>query len=204
MKSFHKLLDIIKTLRSENGCPWDKVQTLNTLDSLFLEECYELSYAIHENNIKEIREELGDTFFMLLLMAYITEQNNICTIDDIFNDASTKLIFRHPHVFGDIKISSKEEVMVNWEKLKKQEKQDRTNIFDGIPASLPDMMRFSKLMRKLKNHNQDISEYKENSDSPKALLKNLLIEYTNQHIDLVAILKEINRDIEYEAKDRGL
>ncbi|MGL4393800.1 MAG: MazG nucleotide pyrophosphohydrolase domain-containing protein [Brevinema sp.] len=204
MKAFERIFDIIETLRSENGCEWDRAQTLKTLDPLFLEECYELSDAIALQDSKEIKEELGDAFFMLLSMCFIAEEDGISSIEDILNAASDKLVFRHPHVFGDTKVSSQAEIIANWEKLKKEEKKDRKSIFEGIPVSLPDMMRFAKLMRKLKNNKQNILDYKEESSSKKAQLKNLLIDFAQDQVDLVAMMKEINHEIEHEAKSKGL
>lgn len=204
MKAFDRLLDIIKTLRSEKGCAWDKAQTLKSLDHLFLEECYELSEAIETNHKKDLQEELGDVFFMILLMSHIAEQENICLLDDVLNDASDKLIYRHPHIFGDLELSSQEEIIANWEKLKKSEKKERNSIFDGIPLNLPEAMRFVKIMRKLNNSHENLSEYKSDSNSEESQLQNLLIDYAQKGIDISKMIKQINKKIEQQAKDKGL
>lgn len=204
MKSFDKLLDIIITLRSENGCPWDKIQTLESLDKLFLEECYELSDGIHHGDKNDIQEELGDAFFMLLMMGYIAQQDGYTSLEQIFDDASTKLINRHPHVFGNRTVSSADEVISNWEIQKKLEKSDRDSIFDGIPISLPDLMRFDKLIRKLKNNSQDITAYFSPQQDSKSQLQNLLIQFALDNEDIIKMIKDINKDIEQTARKKGL
>lgn len=205
LKSLEELYNIITVLRSENGCPWDREQTIHSLDKLFLEECFELSEAIQLNNIKEIEEELGDVTFMLFLLSYIAHQDSICDLPTVYQQAKEKLIFRHPHIFNDKKEVSAEEVKQNWEMLKKKEKQDRTSLFDGIPKSLPDMMRFDKLMRKLSNAQEDLSHYKDSQiENKKSQLKNLLIEYYQEGANLPNLIKEINLDIEHKARNKGL
>ncbi len=195
-----ELYDIVAMLRSENGCTWDKAQTMQTLDSLFLEECYELSDAIRENNKTDITEELGDVSFMLFLISITGEQDGIYELDEVYTKAAQKLINRHPHVFGDVKADTEEQIIANWEQLKKQEKSERSSIFDGIPKSLPDMMRFDKLIKKLKNNNQDILEYKDKDNS----LKNLLIDYAAEGKSLSSLISSINSEIENEARKKGL
>ncbi|MGL4367446.1 MAG: MazG nucleotide pyrophosphohydrolase domain-containing protein [Brevinemataceae bacterium] len=204
MKAFDNLLDIIKTLRSEKGCPWDKAQTLESLDKLFLEECYELSEVVYEGGKEDIKEELGDVFFMILLRGYIAEQTGICTLEQILESAEKKLIFRHPHVFGKETARSEQEIAAQWEKLKKEEKSERTSIFEGIPKSLPELMRFDKLTRKLKNTNHSLREYYMNSTSSKDRLQNLLLDLASEGEDIIQLMHEINKDIEQQARDKGL
>ncbi|MGL5956143.1 MAG: MazG nucleotide pyrophosphohydrolase domain-containing protein [Brevinema sp.] len=204
IKSLEELYEIIKILRSEQGCSWDKAQTIQSLDSLFLEECFELSEAIHSHNQTEITEELGDVSFMLLLLSHIAHQDHVCDLPKVYQQAKDKLIFRHPHVFGDLTLSSQEEIISNWESLKKKEKAERESIFDGIPKSLPEMMRFDKLMRKLSNNKQDLQDYKDTDKSPKSLLKNMLIQYASEGFSISQIMKEINTEIEQSARQKGL
>ena len=204
IKSLEELYKIINVLRSENGCPWDKAQTIQSLDKLFLEECFELSDAIQENNSKDISEELGDVTFMLLLLSHIAQQDNVCNLPDVYNQAIEKLIFRHPHVFGDTTVANQEEVIANWELLKKKEKSERSSTFDGIPKSLPEMMRFDKLMRKLSTHNQNIQDYKDNASTPKSSLKDTLIQYASEGHSLSQLMTEINTEIETQARQKGL
>ncbi len=204
IKSLEELYKIINVLRSENGCPWDKAQTIQSLDKLFLEECFELSDAIQENNSKDISEELGDVTFMLLLLSHIAQQDDVCNLPDVYNQAIEKLIFRHPHVFGDTKVSNQEEVIANWELLKKKEKSERSSTFDGIPKSLPEMMRFDKLMRKLSTHNQNIQDYKDHTPTPKSSLKDTLIQYASEGHSLSQLMTEINTEIETQARQKGL
>ncbi|MGL4676735.1 MAG: MazG nucleotide pyrophosphohydrolase domain-containing protein [Brevinema sp.] len=203
-KSLEELYKIIEILRSEQGCPWDKTQTLQSLDSLFLEECFELSEAIHSQDRIAITEELGDVSFMLLLLSHIAHQDNICNLSEVYRQAKEKLIFRHPHVFGDLTLSSQEEIIANWEALKKQEKTERNSIFEGIPKSLPEMIRFDKLMRKLSNNHQNIQDYKDTNNSPQSELKNLLIQYASEGFSISKMVKEINTEIEQSARQKGL
>jgi len=204
MESFKKLLDIIITLRSENGCPWDKEQTLQSLNKLFLEECYELSDGIQEKNPEDIQEELGDVFFMLLMMGYIAQQEKITSLNQIFDNVASKLINRHPHVFSNQQLETSEEVISNWEALKKTEKSNRNSIFDGIPISLPELMRFDKLMRKLKNNSEDLTEYFSSNNDSKSQLQNSLINLFINNEDILQLINTINKDIEQTARNKGL
>ncbi len=204
IKSLEELYQIITVLRSENGCPWDREQTLQSLDPMFLEECFELSDAIQAHDTKEIIEELGDVSFMLLLMSCVAQQDEVCDLPTVYRQAKEKLIFRHPHVFGDENVSSNEEIISNWELLKKQEKSERDSIFDGIPKSLPEMMRFDKLMRKLSNNGQNAQDYVSDSNDSKSILKNMLIQYSLDGHNLSKLVKEINSEIEQDARNKGL
>ena len=204
IKSLESLYKVVQTLRSEDGCPWDKAQTLESLDRLFLEECFELSEAIQDKDPVHITEELGDVSFMLFLMTYVAEQDNILDIKEVYKKAEEKLIFRHPHVFGDLDISSPEEVLANWEELKKKEKSDRKSTFDGIPKTLPPMMRFDKLVRKLTNQNQVLIDYKSSENDLSSQLKNLLLDCAIEGEDLSSMLQKINLEIEQAARQKGL
>ena len=204
INSLEELYKIIDILRSENGCPWDKNQTIQSLDALFLEECFELSEAIQKNDSKDIAEELGDVTFMLLLLSHIAQQDNICNLPDVYTQAKEKLIFRHPHIFGNTTVNSQEEVVTNWERLKKKEKSERTSTFDGTPKSLPEMMRFDKLMRKLSTNDQNIQDYKDNTSLPKSTHKDTLIQYASDGHNLSQLMKEINTEIEAQARQKGL
>ena len=130
--NLEKLIEIISILRSENGCRWDKEQTHSTLKKNMLEEAYEAVEAIDENNIEHLKEELGDVLLQVVLHSQIAKEYNEFTIEDVAKQISDKLIHRHPHVFGNIKVQSTDEILDNWEKLKKQEKPERTSIMDGI------------------------------------------------------------------------
>ncbi|MDD3772584.1 MAG: MazG nucleotide pyrophosphohydrolase domain-containing protein, partial [Weeksellaceae bacterium] len=119
LKAFERLLDIMDDLRAQ--CPWDKKQTTESLRYLTIEEMYELSDAILENNKDEIKKELGDLFLHLVFYSKIASETHDFDIADVLNGICEKLIFRHPHIYGDTKINDEEEVKKNWEKLKLKE-----------------------------------------------------------------------------------
>ncbi|MBP3039315.1 MazG family protein [Bacillaceae bacterium Marseille-Q3522] len=122
-KEFSRLRAIIAELRGPNGCPWDKKQTHDSLKKYLLEETYELIEAIHEEDIDHIVEELGDVLLQVMLHAQIGEDAGFFTVADVIEGISAKMIRRHPHVFGNVKVESEEEVMQNWQQIKQTEKQ---------------------------------------------------------------------------------
>ncbi len=144
-KHFEKLIEIIGTLRGEGGCPWDKEQTPETVKRYIVEEAYEAVTEVENRNSAGIMEELGDLIFMTLFMAYLYQQNGDFSIEDILKKAASKMIYRHPHVFGDKHSCSTEEVKENWERLKQKEKEEKGTFLD-IPRSLPALMRAHRLV----------------------------------------------------------
>lgn len=138
---FDELVDLIATLRSENGCPWDREQTHQSLKRNLIEECYEVLEAIENKDTKGIVEELGDVLLQIMLHAQILSETEAVSIDDVIQGLSDKMIRRHPHVFGDESADSAEEVKQNWEVLKANEKRGQKptdNIFN-IPSDLPSL-----------------------------------------------------------------
>jgi len=144
-----RLIGIIATLRSEHGCQWDREQTHKSLRPNMLEEAYEAVDAIDDNNIENLREELGDVLLQVVLHAQIAKDNNEFDIEDIAKELSDKLVHRHPHVFGNQKVSSTEEILSNWDKLKKEEKKDRKSVLDGISKSQSALMSAQKISKKV-------------------------------------------------------
>ena len=144
-----KLVDIIAVLRSENGCPWDREQTHKTLRPNMLEEAYEAVDAIDDNDIPNLREELGDVLLQVVLHAQIAKDNNEFDIEDVAKELSQKLIHRHPHVFGNAHVNSANEVVANWDKLKNEEKTYRKSILDGISKSQSALMSAQKISKKV-------------------------------------------------------
>jgi len=147
MEQFQRLLNIIIQLRSENGCPWDKEQTVESLVPDIIEETYEVVDAIESGDEEDLEEELGDLFFLVLFVSYIKEQEKRLTVENILKKVSDKLIRRHPHVFSNIKVKSIDNIIENWESIKLSEakNQKRKTPFDGIPKGLPEIQRFKKL-----------------------------------------------------------
>lgn len=195
MQAFDKLLDIIITLRSDKGCPWDRKQTLKSLITPLLEEYFELGDAVQNNDPQEIREEIGDVFFMILLIAYVAEQQGIASLTEILDDASNKLVYRHPHVFGDMPLQTEEQVIKNWEMLKQQEKSYRTSIFDGIPKSLPASLRFEKIKRKISQQSRDLKQFKTYENNVQSQLKNLLIDLSMEGYNINDLIHQAVEEI---------
>ena len=156
LQSFNRLLDIMDELREK--CPWDKVQTNETLRANTIEETYELSEAILNNAPNEIKKELGDLLLHIVFYSKIGEEKNSFDIGDVCNAISEKLVFRHPHVFGDINIESASQVEKSWEQIKMKEKDGNKTILDGVPASLPSLVKAYRIQDKARNSGFDWNE----------------------------------------------
>jgi len=127
--TFEDLRDIIEQLRSENGCPWDKVQTHESLRADMLEEAYEAVDAIDKGDMDNLKEELGDVLMQVVFHSSIEAQKGGFTLDDVIQGICEKMVYRNPHVFGEISVDTAEQVLVNWEALKKKEKQQSLHSF---------------------------------------------------------------------------
>ncbi len=145
VEAFRKLLEVMDELRAK--CPWDKEQTLESLRYLTIEETYELSDAILERNIDGIKKELGDLMLHLVFYAKIASESNSFTIQDVLDAITAKLIHRHPHIFGDVKVKDAREVHDNWEKIKLKEKGNQS-VLSGVPGSLPSMVKAYRIQEK--------------------------------------------------------
>ncbi len=144
--SFLRLVKIMDELREQ--CPWDKKQTIHTLRPLTLEETYELADAITDNDWKGIKEELGDLMLHILFYAKIGSEQKQFELSEVINGICEKLIFRHPHIYGDVKVADEEEVKRNWEKLKM--KEGKKSVLGGVPPSLPAMVKATRIQEKAK------------------------------------------------------
>jgi len=145
-QNWDRLVQIMDTLRGENGCPWDKKQTRESLKPYLIEEAYEVLEAIEEKDAKKLKEELGDLLYQILFHARISKENSEFDIEDVLSASCEKMVRRHPHVFGDKKADSAEEVLKQWEEIKKGEKgNDRKSILEGVPAHLPALLRAHQL-----------------------------------------------------------
>ena len=143
---FLRLIKIMDELREK--CPWDKKQTIQTLRQLTIEETYELTDAITDGDWKGIREELGDLLLHIVFYAKIGAEQNQFTLDDVINGICEKLIFRHPHIYGDVVVADEEDVKRNWEKLKL--KEGKKSVLSGVPKSLPATVKAMRLQEKAK------------------------------------------------------
>ncbi len=149
LAAFERLLNIMDELRS--GCPWDKKQTFESLRHLTIEETYELSEAILEGDTDEIRNEVGDLMLHLVFYAKIGSETNDFDITDVLNGICEKLIHRHPHIYSDVKVADEEEVKANWEKIKLLEKGGKNevrSVLEGVPLSLPSLVKASRIQDK--------------------------------------------------------
>ncbi len=146
--AFVRLCETIATLRSPKGCPWDREQTLATIKPYTLEETYELLEAIDSNDNAAIAEELGDVLLQVVLDSQIAKDERRFDIVQVIEGITHKMVSRHPHVFGDVSASSVEEVSQHWDKAKRQEKQDRQSVLDGMPVDLPGLARAARIQKK--------------------------------------------------------
>ncbi|NIQ37031.1 MAG: nucleoside triphosphate pyrophosphohydrolase [Proteobacteria bacterium] len=144
-KNFKRLVSIMANLRSSHGCPWDREQTMESLKTYLIEEVYEIMEAIEGNDPEALREELGDLLFHILFLSRIAEEQGAFDIWDVIDRISKKMVARHPHVFGEKKVSSSRQVEVNWSDLKEKEKSNRRSILDGIPKHLPALLRAHRI-----------------------------------------------------------
>ena len=151
------LKNIIVTLRSENGCPWDKVQTHQSIKKSLIEECYEAIDALDNGTDKDFANELGDVLLQVVFHARMAQERGAFDFDDILYEICNKLISRHTHVFGEDKAGNEEEALYNWEKNKKKEKGLRSNteVLLDVPNYLPSLMRAEKLIKKAKDFNYE-------------------------------------------------
>ena len=145
LEAFNRLLDIMDDLREK--CPWDKKQTLESLRHLTIEETYELADAILDNDLEEIKKELGDLLLHIVFYAKIGSEKKAFDIADVATSISEKLIDRHPHIYGDVEVKDEKEVKENWEKLKL--KEGKNSVLEGVPRSLPAMIKANRIQDKV-------------------------------------------------------
>ena len=213
-EEFKRLLDIIDELRSK--CPWDRQQTNDTLRKLTIEETYELADAIFSRNDEAIKNELGDLILHIVFYARIGSEKGIFTMADVLKGINEKLIYRHPHVFGNITVADASEVEENWEQLKINETDEYKAVLSGVPSSLPAMVKANRIQEKVRgvgfdweDRNQiwdkileEITELKEaitdhNTDTIESELGDVLFSIINASrlygIDPEAALEKTNR-----------
>jgi tetrapyrrole methylase family protein/MazG family protein len=149
-EAFKKLYDVVVRLRAPDGCPWDREQSPETLRGDLIEEIYECIEAIDEKDPGHIKEELGDIFLLATMISYMHQQSGLFTVTDVFTAISEKLIRRHPHVFGEIKVKDSAEVLDNWAKIKVEQegRKPKDSVLDEVSRSLPPLDRAYKLQKK--------------------------------------------------------
>jgi tetrapyrrole methylase family protein/MazG family protein len=146
---FGKLVDTMRTLRSEKGCMWDRKQTHESLKPYLIEEAYEVLAAIDQQSAEDLREELGDLLFQIIFHAQVAAEAGKFDIYDILKHIKQKMIRRHPHVFGDAKVKNTREILANWEQIKQAEKKrSGKSVLHGVPHELPALLRAHRLQEK--------------------------------------------------------
>jgi tetrapyrrole methylase family protein / MazG family protein len=165
-KDFYDLLDIMDTLRGEEGCPWDIEQSHESLKKYLIEECYEVLEAIDDQDEDMLIEELGDVLLQVVFHARIGKEQGYFNMSDIIKGICNKMIERHPHIFGEVKVNNSEEVLVNWEEIKKKEKgfENHTQVLKHVPKNLPALMRAEKIQKKAAKIGFDLESIEANFD----------------------------------------
>jgi len=146
-----RLWEIIDRLRGENGCPWDRQQTPQSVQTYLVEEAHEAAAAVRAGAVEEAAEELGDVLFMVLFLIHLYEEAGRCSLEEVCDRIANKMIRRHPHVFGEKAVDSAAEVRINWEKIKAKEKKDHPVAGLGVPETLPALIRAYRLLSRAKS-----------------------------------------------------
>jgi MazG family protein len=161
---FGKLVQIMARLRGENGCPWDRQQTHESIKPYFVEETYEVLEAIDDGDAGKLCEELGDVLLQVVFHAQMAEEASLFSVAEVVRAISEKLVRRHPHVFGDVQADTAQEVLFNWEQIKKTERVSATghaSLLDGVPRELPALLRAHRLQEKASRVGFDWKEARE-------------------------------------------
>ena len=149
LKAFNRLLEIMDTLREQ--CPWDKKQTFDSLRANTIEEVFELSDAVEKKDFQAIKEELGDVLLHIVFYSKMGDEQKEFDIADVCNSISDKMVFRHPHIYGEAKAATAEDVLNNWEKIKQKEKNGEKTVLGGVPRSLPSMIKAYRIQDKVRH-----------------------------------------------------
>ncbi len=181
LNSINRLLDIMDDLRA--GCPWDKKQTFESLRHLTIEETYELGDAILDNDLDEIKKELGDVLLHIVFYAKIGSETKAFDIGDVADAISEKLIHRHPHIYSDVKAEDEETVKANWEQLKL--KEGKNSVLEGVPKSLPALVKASRIQEKVRAVGFDWEEPHQVLDKVVEELNELQVELKNENTEKI-------------------
>jgi XTP/dITP diphosphohydrolase len=181
LKALDRLLTIMDELREQ--CPWDKKQTMQSLRHLTIEETYELGDAILDNDLDEVKKELGDVLLHIVFYSKIGSETKDFDIADVANSICDKLIDRHPHIYGDVKVENEEDVKRNWENLKL--KEGKSSVLEGVPKSLPALVKASRIQDKVSGVGFDWEEPQQVFEKLKEELEELQHEVTDNNQDLI-------------------
>lgn len=174
--AFQRLLDIMDDLREK--CPWDKKQTLESLRHLTIEETYELADAIIDNDLQSLEGEIGDLFLHMVFYCKIGEEKNAFTVDSVLNAICDKLVYRHPHIYSDTVATTEKEVKENWEKLKL--KEGRKSVLEGVPKSLPSLVKAARIQEKVKGVGFEWDNRKDVFDKIQEEIQELEVEVNSE------------------------
>lgn len=183
LKAIGNLIDVLN--RVKVGCPWDREQTMESLKMLTVEECYELVDAVTNQDSDNIKEELGDLLMHIIFYSALAEEEGKFSIADVAQSEADKLIYRHPHVFGDVTVGSTDEVLTNWEKLKKKKKKEG-GVLSGVPTALPALIKAYRMQHKAANIGFDWQDKEEvwlKLDEETQEVKEAIAEGDKQHIE---------------------
>ncbi len=183
LKAFERLLVIMDELREQ--CPWDKKQTIESIRHLTIEETFELSDAILKNDLQEIKKELGDILLHIVFYARIASETKAFDIKDVINALCDKLIFRHPHIYGDVKVSDENDVKKNWEQLKQKEKGGNKTVLSGVPNSMPALLKAYRIQEKARSVGFDWEEPQQVYAKVKEELDELDKEVSTQNTEAI-------------------
>ena len=211
LDSFCKLIKIVDTLMGDNGCPWDKVQTRESLKPYLVEETYEVLEALDANDPEKIKDELGDLLYQILFHSKISSLKGEFNFRDVIDNLSEKMVRRHPHVFKGGKLNTPDQVIGQWEEIKKKEnnKANQKSILDSIPINLPSLIKAQKLQKKAAKEgfdwdqindvfdklDEEISEFKE------AVLKKKSIDIQNEIGDILFVITNIAKFHKIDAEE---
>jgi tetrapyrrole methylase family protein/MazG family protein len=148
MSGFDELVEVMRRLRRPGGCPWDREQSHESLKPYLIEEMYEVLDAIDEGEVEDLKEELGDLLLQIVFHAQIAEEDELFSIDDVAKTIVEKLKRRHPHVFGEVKVNNADEVLKNWEEIKRSE--GKHSVLDGVPKGLPALLKARRVQEKVR------------------------------------------------------
>jgi len=179
LSAFERLLDIMDELREQ--CPWDRKQTFESLRHLTIEETYELGDAILDNDLQEIKKELGDLLLHIVFYAKIGSEQNAFDVGDVANEICDKLINRHPHIYGDTKVYDADQVIKNWESIKL--KEGRNSVLEGVPKSLPALVKALRIQEKVAGVGFEWDNAEDVLDKVKEEITELKQEVEDQNLD---------------------
>lgn len=200
---FNELLAIMAALRSERGCPWDKEQTADSLKPFILEETYEVLEAIDEAQPDALKEELGDLLFQVIFQAQLAQERNDFDMSDVIDVIARKMVARHPHVFGNADCKTSGDVLVQWESQKKAEGKQKQSVTDGIPRTLPALLRAHRIQDRVSRVGFDwktlddvmVKLDEELGEFRNAMKHNLKNEIQNELGDILFVLVNVSRFI---------